>query len=463
MTAPAATPAAPGATASPGPAMTDPSRDPAVRPLTPAAEAMSHADFTFFNAHTETTSQAIAAFCLLDRVPDVERLRQRVAEELGRSFRRFTQIVVRDPKPRWAQAPGFDVARHISLVRSPDVVDVPSLMAAASREFTRPLDLAAPLWRMTVIAGEPTGNQPPVVGLLFLLHHSTADGLGALEALYAFCEEPVTRTPPGAGDADADSDWGTARGPLARLAIGARCARRIVVETVRPPIASPLNGPNSTERRGALVRFSRADLRRIGARLDGSLHDVLMTILAGALARFHAKSGYPLGDLRAVVPVSIRRNTQREDMGNLITAVGIVMPIGLPSPRERLHAIRSELERLKGDGTVAAYRFLSSVLSRLPSKLHLLCWERMFRNTNFLCTIIPGARHAKTLAGARIELISGFAANNRNHGSSFTFVTYCHEVSLVVLVDPGVVTDLPGLEACVRESFDELRGARGEA
>jgi diacylglycerol O-acyltransferase / wax synthase len=430
------------------------------RSLDSDGEPMSHADYTFFNAHTDTTSQAIAAFCLLDRVPDMDRLRQRVTEELGRSFRRFTQIVVRDPRPRWKRAPHFDAAEHISLRRSPEITDVPSLVAAASREFSQPLDLARPLWRMTVITGEPSSSgQPPATGLLFLLHHSTADGLGALEALYAFCEEPLIRTPPSAGDADADSDWGSARGPLARLAIGARCARRIAVETIRPPIASPLNGPNSSQRNGALVRFPRSELRKIGARLDGSLHDVLMTILAGALARFHTKSGYPLGDLRAVVPVSIRRNTQREDMGNLITAVGIGMPIALPSPRARLHAIRNELETLKNDGTVAAYRFLSSVLGRLPSKLHLIGWERMFRNTNFLCTIIPGARHMKTLAGARIDLISGFAANNRNHGSSFTFVTYCHEVSLMVLVDPAVVKDLPGLEASVRESYDELRRA----
>ena len=444
--------------------LTEPSQGSEARPRAHHAEAMSHADYTFINAHTDTTSQAIAAFCLLDRVPDMDRLRESVAKELGRSFRRFTQIAVREPAPLWAPAPGFDIARHITLLRSPEVVDVPSLMTVASREFSRPLDLTSPLWRMTVIAGDQKNDRPPVVGLLFLLHHATADGLGVLEALYAFCEEPVTRTPPSApSDAEEASDWGSARGPLARLAIGARCARRIAVETIRPPIASPLNGRNSTERRGTLIRFGRADLRRIGARLDGSLHDVLMTILAGALARFHARTGHPLGDLRAVVPVSIRRNTQREDMGNLITAVGIVMPIGLPTPRERLHAIRTELERLKGDGTVAAYRFLSSVLGRLPSKLHRLCWERMFRNTNFLCTIIPGARHAKTLAGARIELIGGFAANNRNHGSSFTFVTYCHEVSLVVLIDPAVVKDLPGLEACVRESFDELRGTKDEA
>lgn len=429
-----------------------------------SGEPMSHADLTFFNAHTDTTSQAIAAFCVLDRVPDMDRLRQRVAEGLGRSFRRFTQIAVRDPEPRWKPAPRFDVARHISLLRCPDIVDLPSLMAVASREFSRPLDLARPLWRMTVIAGEPsTDGQPPVTGLLFLLHHATADGLGALEALYAFCEEPLTRAPRAADEGDADSDWGSARSRLARLAIAAKCARRIAVETIRPPIASPLNGPNSTRRQGSLLRFPRAELRRIGARLDGSLHDVLMCLLAGALARFHAKTGYPLGNLRAIVPVSIRRSAQREDMGNLITAVGIGMPIGLPTPRARLHAIRNELEQLKHDGSVAAYRFLSWVLSHLPPKLHRLGFERMFRNTNFLCTIIPGARHTKTLAGARIDLISGFAANNRNHGSSFTFVTYCHEVSLVVLVDPAVVTDLPGLEACVRESYDELRRPAGGA
>lgn len=422
-----------------------------------AGEAMSHADFTFFNVHTDTTSQAIAAFCLLDRVPDMERLRGSVAEQLGRSFKRFTQTVVRDPAPQWRPAAGFDVAQHVSLVRHPDIVDIPSLMVEASREFTRPLDFTRPLWRITVLTGEASNGRPPVTGLLFLLHHSMADGLGALEALYAFCEEPVTRTSSGTDGEDVESDWGSAEGLLARLAIGARSAKRIAVETIRPPIASPLNGPNSSERRACLLRFPRAELRRIGNRLDGSLHDVLMTILAGALARFHSRTGYPLGDMRAVVPVSIRRSKQREDMGNLITAVGIGMPIALPSARERLHAIRDELEQLKHDGSVAAYRVLSSVLGRLPPALHRIGFERMFRNTNFLCTIIPGARHPKTLAGARIDLISGFAANNRNHGSSFTFVTYCHEVSLVVLIDPAVVTDLAGIEACIRDAYEELR------
>lgn len=428
-----------------------------------ASEPMNHADLTFFNAHTGTTSQAIAAFCLLDGVPDMDRLRARVADTLGRSFRRFTQIAVRDPRPRWAPAPHVDVAGHIDLLRSPDVVDLPSLMAVASREFSRPLDFSRPLWRMTVITGEPRGDGgPPVTGLLFLLHHATADGLGALEALYAFCEEPLTRSSRETDDGDAVSDdWGSARGPLARLAVGARCVRRLAFETIRPPIASPLNGPNSTGRQASLFRFPRAELRRIGARLDGSLHDVLMCLLAGALARYHARTGHPLGDMRAIVPVSIRRSAQREDMGNLITAVGIGMPIGLPTPRARLHAIRQELEQLKHDGSVAAYRLLSWALSHLPSTLHRIGFERMFRNTNFLCTIIPGARHAKTLAGARIDLIAGFAANNRNHGSSFTFVTYRHEVSLVVLVDPAVVRDLPGLEASVRESYDELRSGTG--
>ncbi|HEX7087291.1 MAG TPA: WS/DGAT domain-containing protein [Vicinamibacterales bacterium] len=423
-------------------------------------EPMNHADLTFFNAHTETTSQAIAAFCLLDGVPDMDRLRRRVAETLGRSFRRFTQLAVRDGGPRWVPAPNFDVNDHVSLLRSPEVVDLTSLLAVASREFTRPLHFNRPLWRMTVITGEPgSDGRPPVTALLFLLHHATADGLGALEALYAFCEEPLVRTARETDDPDdVADDWGSARGPLARLAVGARCVRRIVYETIKPPISSPLNGPNSTGRQASLFRFPRSELRRIGVRLDGSLHDVLMCLLAGALARYHARTGHPLGDMRAIVPVSIRRSAQREDMGNLITAVGIGMPIGLPTPRERLHAIRRELEQLKSDGSVAAYRFLSWALSRLPSALHRIGFERMFRNTNFLCTIIPGARHTKTLAGARIDLIAGFAANNRNHGSSFTFVTYRHEVSLVVLVDPAVVSDLPGLEACVRESYDELRG-----
>lgn len=423
-----------------------------------AGEPVPHADFSFFNVHTETTSQAIAAFCLLDKIPDMELLSRRVEEELERSFPRFSQVLITKPRPRLMPAPNFDAGAHISLVRNPAITDIPALMAEASREFSRPLDMSRPLWRIVVICGQDRANvacEP--AGLLFLLHHSLTDGLGALEALYAFCgDRPKSERSVRAAGEQTDSDWGSARGPLARLALAARCARRIFRETTSKPCASPLNGPNSSDRSGCLIRLSRHELRKIGARLGGNLHDTLMTLLAGGLHRFHIRAGYPVGELRAVVPVSIRRSEQREEMSNLITAVGIRMPISLPTPEARLQAIHEDIERVKADGSIAAYRLLSLILVRLPSAIHRACWERMFLHTNFLCTIIPGARYKKTIAGARIDLISGFAANNRNHASSFTFVTYCNEVSLVVMADPAVLHDLPGLEACLRESYHEL-------
>jgi WS/DGAT/MGAT family acyltransferase len=432
------------------------------QPAKNAGEPVPHADFSFYNVHTGTTSQAIAAFCLLDRIPDMELLRRRVEEELARSFPRFTQVLVAKPKPRWMQVPDFQAGAHVSLVRRDAITDVTSLMAEASREFSRPLDMSQPLWRITVIRGSAVGRDGATeacapAALLFVLHHSLTDGLGALEALYAFCGDgpKSERAAPG-GDEQTDSDWGSANGALDRLALAVRCARRIFLETMSKPGASPLNGPNSAERSGCLIRLSRHELRKIGARMGGNLHDTLMTLLAGALNRFHVRTGYPVGELRAVVPVSIRRSEQREEMSNLITAVGIRMPISLPTPQARLHAIHDDIERVKADGSIAAYRLLSLILVKLPAALHRTCWERMFRNTNFLCTIIPGARFRKTIAGAGIDLIAGFAANNRNHACSFTFVTYCQEVSLVVMSDPAVVHDLPGLEACFRESYNEL-------
>jgi len=294
-----------------------------------AGEPVPHADFSFFNVHTETTSQAIAAFCLLDKIPDMELLSRRVEEELERSFPRFSQVLITKPRPRLMPAPNFDAGAHISLVRNPAITDIPALMAEASREFSRPLDMSRPLWRIVVICGQDRANvacEP--AGLLFLLHHSLTDGLGALEALYAFCgDRPKSERSVRAAGEQTDSDWGSARGPLARLALAARCARRIFRETTSKPCASPLNGPNSSDRSGCLIRLSRHELRKIGARLGGNLHDTLMTLLAGGLHRFHIRAGYPVGELRAVVPVSIRRSEQREEMSNLITAVGIRMPI----------------------------------------------------------------------------------------------------------------------------------------
>lgn len=235
-----------------------------------ATEPVHHADFSFLSAHTETTSQAIAAFLLLDKVPDMDLLRRRVFEELNRSFRRFTQIAVRNPTPQWATPARFDVADHVFLRRLPEVTDLTSLMAEATREFSTPLDMAWPLWRMVVIAGPEEAS--PVTGLLFLVHHSLTDGLGLLEALYAFCGDQVKPSrDTGDGEEEMASDWGGATTTSGRAAIAAKCVRQILFETLSPPISSPLNGPNSSVRIGCLVRMPRNDLRRIGRKLGGSL------------------------------------------------------------------------------------------------------------------------------------------------------------------------------------------------
>ncbi|MCB0989763.1 MAG: hypothetical protein KDB16_02210, partial [Acidimicrobiales bacterium] len=101
-------------------------------------------------------------------------LRQRVDAPLGRLV-----------APRWVDDREFDLGHHLRFVALPSNADTDEdLWALASRLAQVPFDRTRPLWEMHVVEGLSGGRG----ALISKLHHSVADGTGAMRMSLAYMD-----------------------------------------------------------------------------------------------------------------------------------------------------------------------------------------------------------------------------------------------------------------------------------
>jgi acyl carrier protein len=169
----------------------------------------------------------------------------------------------------------------------------------------------------------------------------------------------------------------------------ARCWRKLLTERLIPCGTSALNGATSGERSITTADVPRADLVRIMRHYKGSLHDVIFTILAGAIRRY-----------------------------------------------------QELFSGMKTDGTIGAYEFMAKLVHRLlPRRFHRAVWESVLSRTNAVCTVLLGPEDERYLGGARVESIYGVTAPVIGHGAGFAFVNYAGNVCVSIVSNGGVIAD----------------------
>ena len=111
----------------------------------------------------------------------------------------------------------------------------------------------------------------------------------------------------------------------------------------------PLNVPIGPHRRVWWVESRLADFKAIKDALGGTVNDVVLAVVAGALGRWLRSRGVRTEglELRALVPVSIRSDDERGSLGNRIAAMRGPLPVYAEEPVERLRLVRAGMSDLK--------------------------------------------------------------------------------------------------------------------
>lgn len=433
-------------------------------------------------------SSTFANVTVLDRLPDLERLRRRM-ERAVRLVPRLRQRVVRAlgrlAPPEWVDDPDVDLDWHVREVALPAPGSERQLLDLAATLAAEPFDRTRPLWRFTVIAGLE-GDRAAMVQQI---HHTITDGEGGVRMSVEFLDlerdapepEPVPPPEPG-GRASAQDllattmdtmghvfrrtagvarrsvgdavDLVTHPDRIAALAAGSVGTARSLVRqaAVTDRARSPLWVDRTLRRRLDILKVPLDDVKRTAKALGGSVNDVFVTAVAGGAGAYHRDRGHDVEELRMAMPVSTR--SVKAAAGNAFTPTRTLVST-VADPVARFHAIR---ERLAVTKTEPALRFVQSVAgltNLLPTSVLVRAARQQVETVDFTTSNVRGAPFDLYIAGARIEAnyplgpVAGTAFNA-------TVLSVAGSLDVGIHTDAGAVDDPAALRDAIEASFAEL-------
>jgi WS/DGAT/MGAT family acyltransferase len=433
----------------------------------------------------------IAGLYGLDRVPIAEQIEAGIELAIA-LVPRLRQRVVEAPLhlglPEWIEDPHFDRSYHLRHISLPDPGGERELLDLVAALFATPLDRQRPLWEATWIDGLAGGRS----AFLIKLHHAVVDGVGSAAILDA-----LTTTEPGAGPRRIprarparvapppsavarlaalalDQARGSAR--LAGRALGvplevianpresieaalrvARGLRGMVADVARPVAHDPLAVPGSgLSRRLDISEVSIERLRKIKSPLGVTINDVVLAALTGALRAYHHERRVHADELSCLVPMNLRGRDERDALGNRVGMFTIALPVGEKQMARRLARIVEQTRAAKLDRRGAAAPLLVEALTLLPGAVLRLFARGAVGRVNVACTNVPGTRHPRWMAGARIESIHPFASVVEGTPLVMALLSYAGKMEIGIDTDPEAIPDPHRIAALFGAALDEL-------
>jgi WS/DGAT/MGAT family acyltransferase len=231
---------------------------------------------------------------------------------------------------------------------------------------------------------------------------------------------------------------------------------------------TPLNGQVGPNRRFGTLEIDLAGVKSIKNSLGGSVNDVVLAIVAGAVRR-HLVDNHdtPVDGIsfRVMAPVSVRSRDQRGTLGNQVAMWLVTMPIDQPDPVARLEAVRAETTRLKATEQALGAETIVRLSTGAPMTLVSLA-TRLASNArpfNMTVTNVPGPQFPLYLLGARMLATYPLVPLWAGHGAGIAIFSYAGTLYWGFNADWDVVADLDDLIRAVADSYEELRSAAAAA
>jgi diacylglycerol O-acyltransferase / wax synthase len=200
------------------------------------------------------------------------------------------------------------------------------------------------------------------------------------------------------------------------------------------------------------------EIKTIGRRLGGTVNDVLLTALAGALRRYLQDRQDLQADvtLRALVAVNRRPACAEMDLGNRISAVFLPLPVDIADPAKRLTELKRTMDGIKDSLQPALVVGALEAVSRAPSTVLVLALSYLTSKASVVVTNVKGPQERLYLAGAPLEEIMFWIPRYGGIGVGISILSYAGQVRLGVLSDRDILPDPENLIAGFHDEFEAL-------
>ncbi|MGN6605908.1 MAG: WS/DGAT/MGAT family O-acyltransferase [Jatrophihabitans sp.] len=477
-------------------------------------ERLSSADVAFLHQETRTTPQHVGGLAIFDPPAsgfDYDRL-LRLLEERISLAPRYRQRVRRVPghlaNPIWVDDPRFDITYHVRRSALPRPGTEAQLLEFCARIQSRLLDRGRPLWEMYLVDGLGGGR----VAIVTKTHQAMVDEAGAVdlfEVILDAAPEPrrtvqalwMPQPEPGSlalvrdaaramvlrpttlvdsarvGLADARVELARASARAGGLGPAVRGVVSVGRSVLRRPPPSPLQIRLSEQRRLAISRTRLDDFRRVRAAYGGTVNDVVLAVITGALRGWLLSRAVPLRPattVRALVPVSVvddDEGTPRSsveaahpsrsgDPATRVRPLLVDLPVGEPDPVLRLTQLRYAMATHRASGRAVGADALTRLGGFAPPTLLALgarassgLTRRMF---SLVVTNVPGPQVSLYAAGARLREMFPILPISAGQALSIALTSYDGGVCFGINADRDGVRDADALARLIEESLQEL-------
>lgn len=357
-------------------------------------------------------------------------------------------------------APDFDPLDHVRL-HAPTA----DFHAVAGRLMERPLERGRPPWEAHVLPGEDGFS----FAVLFKFHHALADGLRALTLAAAILDpmdlparKPRPEEPAKGFFPDVRKLPGFIRGTVSDVGRALDIGASVALSTVGVRSSSALTSEPSGTRRTAGVVVDLDDVHRVRKAQGGTVNDVLIAVVAGALRRWLDERGDGSEGVapRALIPVSKRRPRTAHPQGNRLSGYLIRLPVDDPDPLARLDTVRTAMDRNKDAGPNRGAGAVALLADHVPALGHRLGGPLVSQAArlwfDILVTSVPLPSMGLKLGGNPVAEVFPFAPLARGQSLAVAVSTYRGHVHYGLVADAEAVPDLDVLAKAITEEVETL-------
>jgi len=388
-------------------------------------------------------------------------------------------------RPMWIDDPRLNIEYHVRHTALPAPGSMDELRLLAGRIFSQRLDRSKPLWEMWLVQGLNDNR----FALITKTHHAMVDGISGVDlATVLFDLGPVPQTvqseepwhaepEPSQAELMAEGVKGLIKFPfeLAERAVGAlrhpgealREAREaaegvgeIVWAGLNPAPETPLNVPIGPHRRVRWVDSRLDDFKEIKNSLGGTVNDVVLAVVTGALQRWLRLRGVRTEglELRALVPMSIRSDDERHQLGNRIVVMRGPLPVYCEDPVSCLDRVREAMAGVKESKQALGAEVISGLENFAPPTLLAQASRLNFstRLFNVIVTNVPGPQFPLYLLGRELEQLVPMAFLPEDHALAIAIMSYNGRLDFGLLADYDAMPDLDDLALFLEDSLVAL-------
>ncbi len=461
-------------------------------------DRLSSIDVSFLTNESSSSHMHVGAIMIFEGPPPShEDLLEHVHGRLH-LVPRFRQKLAYPPvqagRPFWIDDPTFNLEYHVRHSALPTPGSEDQLRRMAGRVFSQQLDRSKPLWELWLVQGLTRKR----FALITKTHHALVDGVSGVDiATVLFDLKPVPEP------VEADQSWvpNPEPHPSTLLARGAedlikaplRVARRLEGAVAHPEAAAhqlgqalegvgeigwafanpapklPLNVEIGSHRRFAWVRSDLAHFKKVKDALGGTVNDVVLAVVAGALRGWLQRRGIRIEglELRAQVPVSIRAEDERGQLGNRLAVMRAPLPVYIADPVRRLRTVTEAMRGLKQSKQALGAEVISRFNDFAPPTLLAQAARINFstRLFNLVVTNVPGPQVPLYVLGRELEDCFPVGFLPPNQALFVAIMSYNGGINFGLLADYDAIDDIDalvqGIEGAIAE-LNEIAEAAGE-